>query len=114
MRLTREKAREYGKKSSRKGIKNKVDSEIRACFEKLVSDKLPELSEWLNRIAEENPEKAMVIILKMSEYILPKLQRVNVTTDMKPKMEAVIDVSKLSTSTLLELKEAYHNSKTQD
>ena len=30
---------------------------------------------WLNRIAEDNPEKAMQLMLSLSEFIIPKLAR---------------------------------------
>jgi len=45
----------------------------------LLHDNLDNLSEWLERVAEDNPERAIEIILKMSEYVLPKLARKEVT-----------------------------------
>ncbi|EIJ37777.1 hypothetical protein JoomaDRAFT_0743 [Galbibacter orientalis DSM 19592] len=78
MNLTKEKASELGKKSSRKGVPNKNTKEIRQAFHQLVSDKLPDLSKWLDEVAKENPEKAINIIIKLSDFVIPKLQRTEI------------------------------------
>ncbi len=60
------------------GTPNKTTSEIREAFNELVSSKLPELSKWLNEVARENPEKALEIVIKFSDFIIPKLQRTEI------------------------------------
>ena len=45
----------------------------------LVEDNLENLSIWLKELGEQSPEKAFNIIVKMSEYFLPKLARQEVT-----------------------------------
>ncbi|UBZ15346.1 hypothetical protein LDL77_06435 [Flagellimonas marinaquae] len=75
MALTSKKASELGKKSSRKGVPNKATTEIRESFQNLIEEKLPKLSSWLDKVAESNPEKALDIIAKYAEFVLPKLQR---------------------------------------
>ena len=45
----------------------------------LVEDNLDNLSIWLKELGEQSPEKAFNIIVKMSEYFLPKLARKEVT-----------------------------------
>jgi len=82
MKLSKEKASELGKKSSRKGIPNKSTTEIREAFQLLVSDKLPQLSTWLDDVARENPEKALDIIIKFSDFVIPKLQRTELRGDV--------------------------------
>lgn len=62
-----------------KGSRNKTTEEIRALYQQLVEDKLPEMSGWLNQVAEKDPEKALELALKLSEYFIPKLQRTEVT-----------------------------------
>ncbi|MEL4306728.1 hypothetical protein [Joostella sp. CR20] len=78
MNLTKEKASELGKRSSRKGVPNKSTREIRQAFHQLVSDKLPEISKWLDEVAKESPEKAINIIIKLSDFVIPKLQRTEI------------------------------------
>jgi len=82
MKLSKEKASELGKKSSRKGIPNKSTTEIREAFQLLVSEKLPQLSIWLDEVARENPEKALDIIIKFSDFVIPKLQRTELRGDV--------------------------------
>lgn len=82
MALTQEQASKLGKKSSRKGIANKSTNEIREAFQNLISLKLPELSGWIDEVATTNPEKALDIIVKYSEFVLPKLSRQEVKNEI--------------------------------
>lgn len=63
------------------GTPNKTTSEIRQAFNELISSKLPELSTWLDDVAKDNPEKALDIIIKFSDFIIPKLQRTEISID---------------------------------
>lgn len=101
MKFTKERASELGKKSSRKGVPNKSTKEIREALQYIVESKLESLSEWLDAIAAENPTKAFDIIIKLSEFIVPKLQRSEIEIEKNGKEE--IDYSKLSDEALREI-----------
>jgi len=62
-----------------KGKPNKSTAEIREAYQKLVEDNLTNMTEWLTQVAAENPERAMDLMLKLSEYMIPKLARQEVT-----------------------------------
>lgn len=62
-----------------KGKPNKTTAEIKEAYQKLVEDNLTNMTKWLGDVAMENPEKAMDLILKLSEYMIPKLARQEVT-----------------------------------
>ena len=62
-----------------KGTPNKSTAEIRDAYQKLVDDNLTNMTEWLVQVAAENPERAMDLMLKLSEYMIPKLARQEVT-----------------------------------
>jgi hypothetical protein len=62
-----------------KGTPNKTTAEIRDAYQKLVEDNLTNMTEWLVQVAAENPERAMDLMLKLSEYMIPKLARQEVT-----------------------------------
>lgn len=66
-----------------KGTPNKTTGEIREAFNELVSSKLPELSKWLDEVAKDSPEKALEIVIRFSDFIIPKLQR----TEIKGSIE---------------------------
>ena len=57
------------------GSKNKATKEIREAYQKLTEDNLDNMSTWLSQIAGDDPAKAMDLMLRLSEYIIPKLAR---------------------------------------
>ena len=66
-------------KGRTKGKPNKTTAEIREAYQKLVEDNLTNMTEWLTQVAADNPERAMDLMLKLSEYMIPKLARQEVT-----------------------------------
>ena len=80
---------------SRKGVPNKTTAEIRNAFQLLVEDNLDNMKVWLSDVAQEDPERALEIILKMSEYIVPKLSRTEVKADITDK-SIVINLNRLN------------------
>jgi|TARA_R100000081_G_C4820055_1_gene178930 hypothetical protein len=80
---------------SRKGVPNKTTAEIRNAFQMLVEDNLDNMKVWLSDVAAEDPERALEIILKMSEYIVPKLSRTEVKADITDK-SIVINLNRLN------------------
>ena len=61
------------------GTKNKTTKHIREAYQKLTEDNLDNMNLWLSQVASESPEKAMDLMLKLSEYIIPKMSRTEVT-----------------------------------
>lgn len=73
----------YGQKTGgrKKGTPNKNTQEIREAYQRLVEGNLDNMTKWLDTIAEDNPEKAMDMMLKLSEYMIPKLARQEIVGD---------------------------------
>ena len=61
------------------GSKNKNTSAIRTAYQNLVEMNLENMSAWIGQVADSNPEKAMDLMIKLSEYVIPKLARTEVT-----------------------------------
>jgi|TARA_R110001583_G_scaffold27507_2_gene98271 hypothetical protein len=80
---------------SRKGIPNKTTAEIRNAFQLLIEDNLDNMKVWLSDVAQEDPERALEIMLKMAEYIVPKLSRTEVKADITDK-SIVINLNRLN------------------
>jgi len=57
------------------GSPNKQTRDIRQAYQNLVEMNLENMTSWLASVAAEDPEKAMDLMLKLSEYIIPKLAR---------------------------------------
>tara|TARA_R110001632_G_scaffold92880_2_gene198200 strand:+ start:599 stop:919 length:321 start_codon:yes stop_codon:yes gene_type:complete len=62
-----------------KGAQNKTTKAIKEAYQKLTEDNLENMSAWLTNIAAEDPAKAMTLMLQLSEYLIPKLARTEVT-----------------------------------
>jgi len=58
-----------------KGAINKTTKEIREAYQKLTEDNLDNMSMWIAQVASDNPEKALDIMIRLSEYVIPKLAR---------------------------------------
>ena len=58
-----------------KGSIDNDTRQIRQAYQMLVEDNLDNLTDWLSQLGKESPEKAFNLMLKMSEYFLPKLSR---------------------------------------
>jgi hypothetical protein len=66
-------------KGRTKGTPNKSTAEIREAYQKLVDDNLDNMKVWLEKVAEDDPNKALDMMLKLSEYFIPKLARQELT-----------------------------------
>ena len=62
-----------------RGAKNKTTNAIREAYQNLVEMNLENMSEWVAQIAADDPNKAMDTMIKLSEYIIPKLARQELT-----------------------------------
>jgi hypothetical protein len=77
---------------SRAGKPNKATHEIREAFKLLVEDNLDNLKQWLKDVAAEDPERAIEILLKMSEFVVPKLQRQEIEHEIRDR-QVIINVT---------------------
>ena len=62
-----------------KGKPNNVTRDVREAYQNLVEMNLENMSHWLAAVASDNPEKAMTLMLSLSEYVIPKLARQEIT-----------------------------------
>ena len=69
------KGAKYG--GRKKGTPNKSTREIRETIQNLISMNLDNMSLWVERVAQDNPAKALEIMIRLSEFIIPKLKSVD-------------------------------------
>lgn len=62
-----------------KGAKNKVTNKVREAYQHLVEANLENMTLWMAEIAAEDPRLAMDTMIKLSEYVIPKLARQEIT-----------------------------------
>ena len=70
-----ERASLAGKKSTRKGVPNRINHEVRKSFQLLVENNLERLQ---SDIDELEPKDRIKLILEMAKFILPTLQAVSI------------------------------------
>lgn len=63
------------RKGRPKGSVDKDTRRIREAYQLLLENNLDNLSIWLKEIGEQSPEKAFNMMLKLSEFLVPKLAR---------------------------------------
>lgn len=61
------------------GSKNKNTVAIRNAYQNLVEMNLENMSLWIGQVAADDPSKAIDLMIKLSEYVIPKLARTEVT-----------------------------------
>ena len=83
-----------------KGSPNKSTKEIRDAFQMFVENNVENFEEWIMRVAEKNPAKAIELVKDVGEYILPKLSRTEVKAEIKSEE---VDLSNLPQDVLDEL-----------
>jgi hypothetical protein len=59
-----------------KGSKNEITGEIKEGITLFVHCNRHKLNEWLDRVAEKDPARALEIILSAAEFVTPKMQRI--------------------------------------
>ena len=81
------KAKTGGKK---KGTLNKATKDIKQAYQMLIENNLDNMTKWLEKVAQNDPAKAIYIISDLSEYVLPKLARQELTGKDGEKLETPI------------------------
>ena len=76
----------------KKGTLNKITQETRETFNILLSNNIDKMQEWIDDVGSKNPAKALDILLKLSEYVVPKLNRVEVVEE-KEKPDVNVPIS---------------------
>ncbi len=61
------------------GSKNVATKLIRTAYQQLTENNIENMTVWLQRIAEDDPKTAFELMLKMSEFIIPKISRQELT-----------------------------------
>lgn len=62
-----------------KGQPNHTTADVRKTIALIAERNVLELEKWLARVAEDDPDKAADLFLRMIEYHIPKLQRKELT-----------------------------------
>jgi hypothetical protein len=76
---------------SRKGVPNKATKDIRAVFSAFVENYADRVQELFDQVADKDPAKALDLLAKMSEFVVPRLSRSTVDGDLGIRGKLIID-----------------------
>ena len=76
-----------------KGSSNTDTSLVKEVYSQIINSNLNNVNDWLIEVGDTTPLKAIKIILKMSDYVLPKLSRVRHIQEVK-EMNVEIQIFK--------------------
>lgn len=69
------------------GSPNRITAEVRERFADLVDANTPRLQLWLDEVAAKDPKAAFELWLRMAEFVIPKLHRVQ---QIDPQQESLV------------------------
>lgn len=73
-----ERQRPPGRPGRKPGSLNRATSDVRAAFTLLVENNAPKMQRWLDRVATTDPGRALDVIAKLSDFVIPRLSRTEV------------------------------------
>lgn len=76
-----------------KGSPNTDTSLVKEAYSQIINSNLENVNDWIEEVGNSNPFQAIMIILKMSDYVLPKLSRVKQIREVK-EMNVTLQVVK--------------------
>ena len=72
-----------------KGSPNAETSLVKEAYSQIINSNLENVNDWIDEVGIANPLQAIKIILKMSDYVLPKLSRVRHIQEVK---EMIVEI----------------------
>jgi hypothetical protein len=64
-----------------KGQTNNSTERIKEAYTNLLEGNLPNIQNWLNMVAAEDPARALDFLMKLSPFVVPKKQQNDITFD---------------------------------
>jgi hypothetical protein len=61
-----------------KGVPNKATQTVRDVFALFVENNAGNVQELFDRVAEDNPDRALDLLTRFSEFVVPKLSRATI------------------------------------
>lgn len=72
------------------GSKDKAQKDIKQAYQSLVEGNLSNIENWLNVVAAKDPAKALDFMLRLSDFILPKMKAVEIQNNFSQPIQQII------------------------
>lgn len=71
------------------GAMNRSTEQMKLTLARAANKTLDTISEDLEKIRKDNPEKAIDLALKLMEYVMPKLSRTEMKAEIETKVQQI-------------------------
>ena len=78
-------------KGRKPGVPNKTTADARALFAQFIESNAPKAQGLWERVAAEDPARALDILAKLGEFVLPKLARTELSGELAVRGKLVIE-----------------------
>lgn len=73
----------------KKGTPNKTTTEIKQVLNQVISNQLDTLEKDINKLKKTDPEAALKLSIKLIEYIIPKMNKMELSGELTTKIERI-------------------------
>jgi len=80
-----------------KGTANKATTRLREAFAELLEGNMCRVQELFDKVAEKNPQKALELLLKLSEFAIPKLRAIEVNNESEENVHTSLNINIIET-----------------
>ena len=80
-----------------KGTPNKATKALREAYSDLLENNISRVQELFDKVADKNPQKALELLLKLSEFALPKLRAIEVNNESEEAMHTSLNINIIDT-----------------
>ena len=81
----------------KKGTANKATTRLREAFTELLEGNMCRVQELFDKVAEKNPQKALELLLKLSEFAIPKLRAIEVNNESEENVHTSLNINIIET-----------------
>jgi hypothetical protein len=84
-----------------KGTPNKGTTELKEAYTELLQNNISRVQELFDKVAEKNPQKALELLLKLSEFAIPRLRAIEVSNESEEVKLTSLDIRIIDTGVAL-------------
>jgi hypothetical protein len=72
------------------GSKDKAQQDVKQAYQQLVEGNLCNIETWLNKVAQDDPGRALDFMLKLSKFIIPEMKSTDFKTDISVNTNSIM------------------------
>jgi len=73
-----------------KGVPNKSTTQVREAFADFVANNTGRVQDLFDQVASDNPAKALELLAKLAEFVIPKQHRTEIDGDLGLRGQLII------------------------